>query len=167
MFLQILRTLECLSTEITFVWLQWDVDADVGGDVVTLDGGGAARVPATGEVKVVCALSSDVLLANMVLGRTLALILPETRTKARMGNNNNNNNNLQRGPRRTSIVRSTCPIGTPDCHRPQCSVWRRRPLRWWPGPAAVPARGQTSRGVLRGGWPIGGRRLRRAARTRK
>ena len=50
MLLQILRTLECLSTEIAFVWLQWDVDADVGGDVVTLDSGGAARVPTTGEV---------------------------------------------------------------------------------------------------------------------
>ena len=50
MLLQILRTLVRLSTEVTFVWLQWDVDTDVGGDVVTLDSGGAARVPTTGEV---------------------------------------------------------------------------------------------------------------------
>jgi hypothetical protein len=50
MFLQILRTLERLFTGITFVRLQWDVNTDVGGDMVTLDSGGAARVPATGEV---------------------------------------------------------------------------------------------------------------------
>jgi hypothetical protein len=50
MLLQILRTLERLSTEVTFVWFQRDVDTDVGGDVVTLDSGGAARVPTTGAV---------------------------------------------------------------------------------------------------------------------
>lgn len=50
MFLQILRTLERLSAEITLVGLQWDVDADMGGNVVALDSGGAAGVPSTSQV---------------------------------------------------------------------------------------------------------------------
>ncbi len=67
MLLQILRTFERLSAEVTFVWLQGHVDADVGSDVITLDGGGTAGVPATGQVQVVCALPSDVLLADVFL----------------------------------------------------------------------------------------------------
>jgi hypothetical protein len=67
MLLQVLWTLECLSTEVTFVWLQRDMDTDVRSDVVTLDSGSAAGVPSTGQVQVVCALSSDVLLTDMVL----------------------------------------------------------------------------------------------------
>ena len=70
MLLQILRTLERLAAEVTFVWLQGNMDADMGGDVVTLDRGGAARVPSTGQVQVVCALSSDVLLTDMVLDKS-------------------------------------------------------------------------------------------------
>lgn len=66
MLLQVLWTLECLSTEVTFVRLQWDMDADVRSDVVTFDSGSAAGVPSTGQVQVVCALSSDVLLTDMV-----------------------------------------------------------------------------------------------------
>lgn len=40
--LQVLRALERLSAEITFVRLQWDVDSDMGGDMITLDGGSTA-----------------------------------------------------------------------------------------------------------------------------
>lgn len=40
--LEILGTLEGLATEVTFVRLQWDMDTDVRGDVITLDGGGSA-----------------------------------------------------------------------------------------------------------------------------
>lgn len=72
MFLQILRTLESLSTEIAFVWLQWNMDSDVRGDMVTLHSGGAARVPTTCEIQVVCALSSDMLLTDMLLLMKLA-----------------------------------------------------------------------------------------------
>jgi hypothetical protein len=69
MFLQILGTLECLSAEVTFVGLQWDMDADMRSDVVTLDSGGAAGVPSTGQVQVVSALSSHMLLTDMVLSK--------------------------------------------------------------------------------------------------
>lgn len=65
MLLQILRTLEGLPTEVTFVRLQRNVDSDVGSDMITLDSGSSARVPSTGEVQVICALSSDMFLADM------------------------------------------------------------------------------------------------------
>jgi len=42
MLLQILRTLESLSAKVTFVWLERDVDSNVGGDVITFNCGGAA-----------------------------------------------------------------------------------------------------------------------------
>jgi hypothetical protein len=48
--LQVLRALEGLSAEVTFVWLERYVDSNVGGDVITLDSSGAAGVPAAGEV---------------------------------------------------------------------------------------------------------------------
>jgi hypothetical protein len=53
MFLQILRSLECLAAEFALVRLQGDVDSDVGGDVVTFDGGGTALTPGAGQVEVV------------------------------------------------------------------------------------------------------------------
>lgn len=40
--LQILGALEGLPAEIAFVRLQWDVDSDMGGDMITLDGGSPA-----------------------------------------------------------------------------------------------------------------------------
>lgn len=40
--LQVLRTLECLSTELTLVRFERDMDSNVRRDVITLDGGGAA-----------------------------------------------------------------------------------------------------------------------------
>jgi hypothetical protein len=67
MLLQILRALERLAAEVTLVWFEWDVDSDVGGDVVALDGGGAACAPLAGQVEVVGALATDVSLADVVL----------------------------------------------------------------------------------------------------
>jgi hypothetical protein len=66
-FLQILGTFKRLATKVTFVRLQGDVNSDVGGDVVALDGGGPARIPTTGQVEVVGAFSSNMLLANVFL----------------------------------------------------------------------------------------------------
>lgn len=67
MLLQILWTLEGLSAEITFVGLERNVNTDMRGDVVALDGGGAAVAPLAGEIQVVGALAADVTLANMIL----------------------------------------------------------------------------------------------------
>ena len=65
--LQVLGTLEGLSAEVTFVRLQGHVNTDVRSNVIALDGGGAARVPLACEVKVVGALATNVLLANVLL----------------------------------------------------------------------------------------------------
>ena len=67
MFFQILGSLEGLATEFALVRLQRDVNADVRGDVVTLDGGGAALAPGAGQVEVVGRLAADMTLADMFL----------------------------------------------------------------------------------------------------
>lgn len=67
MLLQILGTLERLSTKVALMRLERNVNADVRGDVITLHGGGATRVPLAGQVEVVCALPADVLLAQVIL----------------------------------------------------------------------------------------------------
>ena len=70
-FLQILRTLERFSTKVTFVRLQWNVDSDVGGDVVAFDGGCPARIPPTSEVEVVGTFSANMFLADVLLVEVL------------------------------------------------------------------------------------------------
>ena len=67
MLLQILRALEGLATEVALVRLEWDVDADVGGNVVALHGGRSACAPLAGQVEVVGALATDMAFANVVL----------------------------------------------------------------------------------------------------
>jgi len=67
--LEILRTLECLTTEVTFVGLQGYMDSNVGGNVVTLHCSGAARVPTTSQVQVVGAFATNMLFTNMLLQR--------------------------------------------------------------------------------------------------
>jgi hypothetical protein len=49
------------------VGFQRNVNADVRGDVVTLDGGGATCAPLAGEVEVVGALAADMALAHVIL----------------------------------------------------------------------------------------------------
>jgi hypothetical protein len=65
--LQILRALEGFATEVALVGFQRNVNADVRGDVVTLDGGGATCAPLAGEVEVVGALAADMALAHVIL----------------------------------------------------------------------------------------------------
>lgn len=67
MLLQVLWTLEALAAVGALVWLQWNMDADVGGDVVALDGGGTAVNPATGQVQVVGRLAADMALADVLI----------------------------------------------------------------------------------------------------
>lgn len=67
MLLQILRPLEGLATEVTLVWLQGNMHANVGGDVVALDGGGVAVAPLASQVQVVGALTADMALADVFL----------------------------------------------------------------------------------------------------
>lgn len=72
MLLEILRALECFATEVALVRLQGHMNANVRGDVITLDGGGATCAPLTGQVEVVGALATDVALADVVLDVLLA-----------------------------------------------------------------------------------------------
>lgn len=65
--LQVLRTLEGLSAKVTFMRLQGDMDANMGGDVVALDGGSPAIPPATSQVQVIRAFATYVTLADMLL----------------------------------------------------------------------------------------------------
>lgn len=65
--LEILRSLESLATEIALVGLEWDMDADVRRDVVTLDCRGAAGTPLAGQVEVVCAFATDMAFADVVV----------------------------------------------------------------------------------------------------
>jgi hypothetical protein len=65
--LQVLRTLERLATEFALVRLERDVNTDVRSDVITLDGGGATRVPLAGEAQVVCAFATNMALTDVFL----------------------------------------------------------------------------------------------------
>jgi hypothetical protein len=67
--LEILRTLESLTTEVAFVRLKRDVNANVRGDMITLHGRRTAVTPLACQVEVVGALTANVTLANMVLPR--------------------------------------------------------------------------------------------------
>jgi hypothetical protein len=72
MFLQILRALEGFSTELALVRLERNMNSNVGGDVVSLDGGGTALAPGAGQVEVVGGLATDVALADVLLCRRSA-----------------------------------------------------------------------------------------------
>ncbi len=67
MLLEILRTLEGLATKVTPVRLEWDVDTDVGGDMIALDSGRLASTPVADQLKVVGALTTDMALADVIL----------------------------------------------------------------------------------------------------
>lgn len=67
MFLEILWALEGLATELALVRLEWNMNSNVGGDMITFDGGGVALAPLAGQVEVVSRLASDMALADMFL----------------------------------------------------------------------------------------------------
>lgn len=67
MFFEILRPLEGLAAEITFVRLQGNMDSDVGGDVIALDSVCAATAPCALEIEVVGALATDMAFTDMFL----------------------------------------------------------------------------------------------------
>lgn len=72
MLLEILWALECFATKVALVRLQRNMNADVRGDMVTLDGGGATCAPLAGQVEIVGALATDVALAYVILDVLLA-----------------------------------------------------------------------------------------------
>jgi hypothetical protein len=107
MLLQVLRTLKGLSTEFTFVRLQWNMYSNVGSDMIALDGGGSAGIPPTGEIQVVCTFPSDMLLAYVILEGQLVMGQWLSVTRGY----------VQRELRQTCTSRSICPTDRPSCHR--------------------------------------------------
>ena len=67
MLLEILRTLEGLTAEITLVRLQRNVDANMRSDVIALHSRCTAVAPLACQVEVVGALTTNMTLTNMVL----------------------------------------------------------------------------------------------------
>lgn len=67
MFLEILGSLEGFATKFALVWLQGNVDSNVRGDMVALDGCGTAATPLTRQVQVVGALAAYMSFADMFL----------------------------------------------------------------------------------------------------
>ena len=72
MLLEILRPLEGLTTKLASMRLQWYVDTDVRGDVITLYDSDTTITPCASQVKVVGALATNVSFADMVLGGTVS-----------------------------------------------------------------------------------------------
>ena len=67
MLLQVLRTLEGLSTEVTFVGLQGNVNTNMRSDVIPFDGCGPTASPRTSQIQIVRTLTSDMTFTNMFL----------------------------------------------------------------------------------------------------
>lgn len=67
MFLEILWSLESLSTELTLVWLQWNVDSNVRSNVVPLHSCSSTLSPRAGEVQVIGTLTADMAFTDVLL----------------------------------------------------------------------------------------------------
>lgn len=65
--LQILRSLKSLAAEIAFMRLQRDMDANMRRDMVALHRRCPAVAPLASEIQVVCALSANMPLTNVIL----------------------------------------------------------------------------------------------------
>ena len=66
-FLEILRTFECFATELAAVRFEWNMYANVRGDVVALHGRSMTITPCTSQAEVVSTLSADMDFADVVL----------------------------------------------------------------------------------------------------
>jgi hypothetical protein len=67
MLLQILRSLECLLTEFTLVWLEWNVDPNMRGNMISLDCSGPAGPPSARQTQIVSTFASDMNIAQVVI----------------------------------------------------------------------------------------------------
>ena len=67
MLLEILRPLEGLTAKLASMRLQWYVNTDVRGDMITLDDSDTTVTPCASQIKVVGALATNMNFADMVL----------------------------------------------------------------------------------------------------
>lgn len=70
MLLEVLRAFERLAAEVTTMRLQGDMDANMRGNVVTLNHGDVAVGPSTLQVEIVGALATDMNFAHVVLDKS-------------------------------------------------------------------------------------------------
>lgn len=69
MLLEVLGAFERFAAEVTSMRLQGNMDANMRGNVITLDHGDVAVRPSTLQVQIVCAFATDVNFADVVLDR--------------------------------------------------------------------------------------------------
>lgn len=74
MLFQVLRALEGFAAEVALVRLQRDMNADMRGDMITLDGRSSTGAPLAGQVQVVCALAPDMSFAYMILRQSVSIL---------------------------------------------------------------------------------------------
>ena len=85
MFLQILRSLESFSAELALVWLQWDMDSNMGCDMITFDSCCSTLSPCAGQVEIVCRLSTDMSFADVfLLISSVSFTVSDTRFDSRI-----------------------------------------------------------------------------------
>lgn len=121
MLLEILGALEGLAAELALMRLQRNVHADVRGDVVALDRGGAALAPGAGQVEVVGGLAADMALAHVLLEGWLV----DATRRSRFGT-------VHRAPLDSGIARRSPATGTAGSRlRPRPTTTAGR----WVGPA--------------------------------
>lgn len=70
MLLQILRSLECLLTKFTLVWLEWNVDSNMRGNMISLDCSGPAGPPSARQTQIVSTFAPDMNIAQVVLRKS-------------------------------------------------------------------------------------------------
>lgn len=67
MFFQVLGSFECFAAEVALMWLQWHMDPDVRGNMISLDRRGATVSPLTGQVQIVGRLATNMLFTDVFL----------------------------------------------------------------------------------------------------
>lgn len=67
MLLQVLGALERLATELALVRLEGNMNSDMRSNMVALHSSGATRVPVACEIQIVCALTTNMALTDVVL----------------------------------------------------------------------------------------------------
>ena len=72
MLLEILGALEGLAAALALMRLERNVDTNVRGHVIALDGARPARVPLAGEVLVACALAPNMPFTDVLLERRVS-----------------------------------------------------------------------------------------------
>ena len=75
MLFQVLGAFERLAAKLALVWLERNVNADMRGDMVTLNSRRAALAPGARKIQVVCGFSANMDIAEMVLEKLIVSLI--------------------------------------------------------------------------------------------